>query len=85
MLLERVPKAIADILGACLTNLSESVCSECLCSKVKVRGKMVRKAGSVLGEAKEILTLVEKAKATCSLPEKKEGIDDWKGTRTMPA
>ena len=37
---------------------------------------MVRKAGSVLGEAQEILTLVEKAKATCALPKKKECKDD---------
>ena len=78
VLYERVRTAIADILGACLTNLPQAVCYECVCCKAEVREKTVRNVASVLGETEEILGLLEDAQATCSLPERKECIDDWR-------
>ena len=78
VLFKRVRKAIADILGACLTNLAKSVCHECLCSKGEGREKMVRNVASVLGETEQILGLLEDPQVTCSLPEKKEWKDNWR-------
>ena len=49
---------------------------ECVCCKAEVREKMVRNVASVLGETEQILGLLEDAQVTCSLPERKECVDD---------
>ncbi|CAA7403580.1 unnamed protein product [Spirodela intermedia] len=71
-------RVIANILGACLTNLSVAVSMECICCKVEVREKSVREAAHILGEAEEVLTLLGDPEVARFWPEERQYIDNWR-------
>ncbi|XP_068651022.1 uncharacterized protein [Aristolochia californica] len=49
---------IADIFGACLTNLPRVISMECICSRIEVREASVREAAYLLGKTEKILKKV---------------------------
>ncbi|XP_068635462.1 uncharacterized protein [Aristolochia californica] len=49
---------MADIFGACLTNLPIVISMECFCSTIEVREASVREAVYLLGETEKILEIV---------------------------
>ncbi|CAA7391593.1 unnamed protein product [Spirodela intermedia] len=52
-------ETIADVLGACLTNLPRVVLMECICSGEEEREEGVREAALLLGESRELLRFLE--------------------------
>ncbi|CAA6666776.1 unnamed protein product [Spirodela intermedia] len=77
-LFSRLQRVIADILGACLTNLSVAVFMECFCNKGEVREKSVKEAAHILGEAEEVLTLLGRPEVARLFPEERRYIHDWR-------
>ena len=78
---QRIRKVIADILGACLTNLPQSLDMECYCNTVEVREMKVSNAARVLGEVEGVLRLLEEPSVVDLYPETKTYIDDWRRDR----
>ncbi|XP_078448184.1 uncharacterized protein LOC144716808 [Wolffia australiana] len=57
-------EAIADVIGACLTNLPRVVLMECMRGKTEYREEGARQAAVLFGEAKEVLRFLrERAEA----------------------
>ncbi|KAF7137301.1 hypothetical protein RHSIM_Rhsim07G0176400 [Rhododendron simsii] len=64
-LFEQLSVMIADIFGACLSNLSRVVIRKCYCSAIEEREKSVRQAARLLGEIEEILEILGNKQLTC--------------------
>ncbi|KAI8547811.1 hypothetical protein RHMOL_Rhmol07G0224700 [Rhododendron molle] len=64
-LFEQLSVMIADIFGACLSNLSSVVIRKCYCSAIEEREKSVRRAARLLGEIEEILEILGNKQLTC--------------------
>eukprot|EP00268_Persea_americana_P045030 TRINITY_DN4569_c0_g2_i2.p1 TRINITY_DN4569_c0_g2~~TRINITY_DN4569_c0_g2_i2.p1 ORF type:complete len:679 (+),score=100.37 TRINITY_DN4569_c0_g2_i2:217-2253(+) len=70
---EWLQKTIADIVGACLTNLPKVIYMKCVCNSIEFREESVRDAAYLLGETEEILKKLEIG----PYPDDKEYIDSW--------
>ncbi|RWR78219.1 hypothetical protein CKAN_00674200 [Cinnamomum micranthum f. kanehirae] len=68
-----IQKKIADIVGACLTNLPRVIYMKCICCAMESKEESVRDAAYLLGETEEILIKLEIG----SYPNCKEHIDSW--------
>ena len=77
-LAEWVRLLIADILGACLTNLPQCVINACFCYKEEMRGNSVEDAARVLAEADEVLRLLIDPELAVLWPEERQQIGSWK-------
>ncbi|XP_058222557.1 uncharacterized protein LOC131332380 isoform X1 [Rhododendron vialii] len=62
---EQLSVMIADIFGACLSNLSSVVIRKCHCSAIEEREKSVRRAARLLGEIEEILEILGNKQLAC--------------------
>ncbi|XP_058106294.1 uncharacterized protein LOC131249500 [Magnolia sinica] len=69
---------IADILGACLTNLPRVISMECFCSSIEVREERVRDAAYLLGEARSILAILTEHEFPDLDRNKMANIDEWR-------
>uniref|UniRef100_A0A7N0U121 Uncharacterized protein n=1 Tax=Kalanchoe fedtschenkoi TaxID=63787 RepID=A0A7N0U121_KALFE len=78
ILFERLSVRIADILGACLTNLQHIISVECFRSNIEEREEGVRNAISLLGKAEKILKILDPKHLPCSAPCRMSScIDAW--------
>ncbi|XP_071704392.1 uncharacterized protein [Rutidosis leptorrhynchoides] len=58
-LFARLSSMISDILAACLTNLPQLIVMKCHTSRIDKREACVRAAAQLLGETKEIITILQ--------------------------
>ncbi|KAE9455912.1 hypothetical protein C3L33_12192, partial [Rhododendron williamsianum] len=78
-LFEHLCCMIADILGACLTNLPRVIIRKCYCSAIEERERSVREAACLLGEAEEILEFLRDHDVPPSLEgDRAASIDAWR-------
>ncbi|XP_059659043.1 uncharacterized protein LOC132305417 [Cornus florida] len=77
-LFDQLSIMIADILGACLTNLPCIITMKSFCSAIEEREKSVRHAAQLLGETEEILKILQQCELPCLNPDKVAYIDEWR-------
>ncbi|XP_059659042.1 uncharacterized protein LOC132305416 [Cornus florida] len=77
-LFEQLSIMIADILGACLTNLPRVITMECFSSAIEKREKSILHAAQLLGETEEILKILQQNELPSLNPDKKAYIDEWR-------
>ncbi|XP_057512135.1 uncharacterized protein LOC130794280 [Actinidia eriantha] len=80
-LFERLCAMIAEILGACLTNLPRVIPMECQRSTIEEREESVRCAIVLLGKAEKILEILDQELLSSSDPEQLACIDNWRSSR----
>ncbi|CAM8878554.1 unnamed protein product [Rhodiola kirilowii] len=68
ILFERLSIRIADIIGACLTNLQHIISVECFRSNIEEREEGVRNAISLLGKTEKILKFLDRKNLPSSAP-----------------
>ncbi|KAG9452352.1 hypothetical protein H6P81_005256 [Aristolochia fimbriata] len=68
---------IADIFGACLTNLRRVIPMECFCNTIEVREAKVREAAYLLGETEKMLEIIGQDKFSGLDTESMADIDKW--------
>ncbi|KAI8531062.1 hypothetical protein RHMOL_Rhmol11G0108300 [Rhododendron molle] len=76
-LFEQLSIMIADILGACLTNLPRVIALKCYCSAVEEREKSVRHAASLVGETEEIREILRCHQLPSLSVDRAAYIDEW--------
>lgn len=76
-LFEQLSIMIADILGACLTNLPRVIALKCYCSAIEEREKSVRHAASLVGETEEILEILRRHQLPSLSGDRAAYIDEW--------
>nr|GME03072.1 ATP-dependent RNA helicase [Ipomoea batatas]GME17453.1 ATP-dependent RNA helicase [Ipomoea batatas] len=69
---------IADILGACLTNLSKAITTKCSTVSIDKRGETVQHMARVIGETEEILKMLQKHQLPSLAPKQRSDIDEWR-------
>nr|GMC80723.1 uncharacterized protein LOC109189816 [Ipomoea batatas]GME08511.1 uncharacterized protein LOC109189816 [Ipomoea batatas] len=69
---------IADILAACLTNLSHLIATKCSCNAIEQREKNVCEAAILLGETENMLKHFKERQLTSIGPDHPLYIDDWR-------
>ncbi|KAH7836288.1 hypothetical protein Vadar_034340 [Vaccinium darrowii] len=77
-LFDQLSIMIADILGACLTNLPRVIVLKCYCSAIEEREKSVRHAASLLGETEEILEILRRRQLPNLSGDRAAYIDEWR-------
>lgn len=77
-LFEQLSIMIADILGACLTNLPRVIVLKCYSSAIEEREKSVRHAASLLGETEEILEILRRHQLPNLSGDRDAYIDEWR-------
>ncbi|KAH7833729.1 hypothetical protein Vadar_009127 [Vaccinium darrowii] len=77
-LFEQLSIMIADILGACLTNLPRVIVLKCYCNAIEEREKSVRHAASLLGETEEILQILRGHQPPNFSGDVAAYIDEWR-------
>lgn len=77
-LFEKLSIMIADILGACLTNLPRVIIRKCYCSAIEERDKSVRRAARLLGETEEILAILKQHELPSLSGDRAAYIDEWR-------
>lgn len=88
-LFDKLCTMIADITGACLTNLPRVITLKCFHSAIENREENVKVAASLLGETEEILKKVQRHEMPDLNPDQYAYIDEWrfsfkrKHTRTL--
>ncbi|KAH7833235.1 hypothetical protein Vadar_004295 [Vaccinium darrowii] len=77
-LFEQLSIMIADILGACLTNLPRVIVLKCYSCAIEEREKSVRHAASLLGETEEILEILRRHQLPNLSGDRAAYIDEWR-------
>ncbi|CAK9173204.1 unnamed protein product [Ilex paraguariensis] len=77
-LFEQLSVMIADILGACLSNLPRLITAKCYSSAIEKREKSVRDAARLLGETKEIIKIIRQHELPSLSPDQLAYIDEWR-------
>ncbi|CAL5437021.1 unnamed protein product [Camellia sinensis] len=77
-LFQRLSNMIADILGACLTNLPRVIPMDCHRSTIEEREESVRHAIVLLGKAHKILEMLDQQPLPSADPEQLASIDAWR-------
>lgn len=77
-LFEQLSIMIADILGACLLNLTRVIIKKCYRSTIEEREKSVSHAASLFGETEEILKILERKQLPCLSGDRAVYIDEWR-------
>lgn len=79
ILFEKLSIKIADIIGACLTNLQHIIPVECFRSSIEGREEGVRNAISLLGKTEKILKILDPKNLPCFAPcNTTSCIDAWR-------
>lgn len=76
-LFEQLSDIIADILGACLTNLPRAITTKCYCSAIEKREESVKQAARLLGETEEILKILQQHELPSLDPDQAAYLDEW--------
>ncbi|CAA2996430.1 Hypothetical predicted protein [Olea europaea subsp. europaea] len=69
---------IANIIGACLTNIPQVITMNFRCIALEKREKSVCRAARILGETEEILEVLQKHDLPDLTPDKLLNIDEWR-------
>ncbi|KAH0973989.1 hypothetical protein GBA52_015888 [Prunus armeniaca] len=77
-LFEALVVMISDIMGACITNLQQSMAIRCLNSKIEKREESVRDAVYILGKTEKIFSIVDKGIPSSLDHHQMENIDEWR-------
>ncbi|KAH7836919.1 hypothetical protein Vadar_007375 [Vaccinium darrowii] len=77
-LFEQLSIMIADILGACLSNLPHVIIRKCYCNAIEEREKSVKHATRLLGETEEILEILGRHQLPCLSGDRAAYIDEWR-------
>ncbi|XP_059659020.1 uncharacterized protein LOC132305394 [Cornus florida] len=77
-LFEQLSVMIADILGACLTNLPRVITMKCFCSAIEEREKSVQRAAQLLGETEETLEILQQREIPRLNPIQAANINEWR-------
>ncbi|KAH7867489.1 hypothetical protein Vadar_034175 [Vaccinium darrowii] len=77
-LFEQLSIMIADIVGACLTNLPLVIARKCYGSPIEEREKSVRHAASLLGETEEIMEILRSHPLPSLSGDLAAYIDEWR-------
>ncbi|CAK9173208.1 unnamed protein product [Ilex paraguariensis] len=77
-LFDQLSVMIADILGACLTNLPRFITTECYSSAIEKRGKSVGDAARLLGETEEIIKILQQHELPSLSHDQLAYIDEWR-------
>ncbi|KAI3468924.1 hypothetical protein Pfo_025587 [Paulownia fortunei] len=78
VMFERLSAMIADIMGACLTNLQHAISIKCHQSTIEQREECVRYAILLLGKSEKILEILSCQPRLSSDPEKMACINEWR-------
>lgn len=78
ILFHQLSVVIADILGACLTNLPRVITMHYYCSTIENREENVRLAANLLGETEEILKVIQRHETPVVSPDQVVYIDEWR-------
>ncbi|CAB4279580.1 unnamed protein product [Prunus armeniaca] len=65
-------------MGACITNLQQSMAIRCLNSKIEKREESVRDAVYILGKTEKIFSIVDKGIPSSLDHHQMENIDEWR-------
>ncbi|XP_058104534.1 uncharacterized protein LOC131248310 [Magnolia sinica] len=76
---------IADILGACLTNLPRVISIERRGDSIDEREKEIKDAASALGEVQDVFAILSKHKLPDLSPYEMADIDDWREALSRPS
>ncbi|KAH7836942.1 hypothetical protein Vadar_007676 [Vaccinium darrowii] len=77
-LFEQLSIMIADILGACLSNLPRVIIQKCYCGAIEEREKSVKHAARLLGETEDILEILGHHQLPCLSGDRAAYIDEWR-------
>ncbi|KAM7494095.1 hypothetical protein LguiB_028704 [Lonicera macranthoides] len=77
-LFEKLTVVIADILGACLTNLGHVMTMQCFCSAIEKREDSVRYAIFLLGKTEKVLKILERRPLPSTDWDQLAYIDYWR-------
>ncbi|CAK9181942.1 unnamed protein product [Ilex paraguariensis] len=77
-LFEQLSVIIADILGACLTNLPCIITRKCYSSAIEKREQSVRQAACLLGETEGILNIIQQHELPRFNADQGAYIDEWR-------
>ncbi|MCD9646795.1 hypothetical protein HAX54_036978 [Datura stramonium] len=78
IMFDRLSTMIADITGACLTNLQRVISMQCHHGTIEERAKGVRSAILLLGKAESVLEILRSQPLPSSAPDQLEKIDHWR-------
>ncbi|KAL2515321.1 hypothetical protein Fot_29292 [Forsythia ovata] len=76
-LFDQLSTMIADVLAACLTNLTRVITMKCHQNAIEEREKSVRQAALLLGETEEILQILQQHQRRSLNPAKSAYIEKW--------
>ncbi|XP_059657520.1 uncharacterized protein LOC132304041 [Cornus florida] len=79
-LFDQLSVMVADILGACLTNMPRVITTKCFCSAIEEREKSVQHAAHLLGETEEILEILQQRELPSLNPDQAADIDEWRAS-----
>ncbi|KAL3642344.1 hypothetical protein CASFOL_013159 [Castilleja foliolosa] len=71
---------IADILAACLTNLSNVITMKCHRNSIEEREESVRQAALLLGQTEEILAFLQQRELPFLATDKVDNIEKWRSS-----
>ncbi|KAJ8555620.1 hypothetical protein K7X08_013116 [Anisodus acutangulus] len=78
IMFDRLSTMIADITGACLTNLQRVISMQCHHGTIEERAEGVRSAILLLGKAECVLEILRSQPLPSSAPDQLEKIDQWR-------
>ncbi|CAN4077956.1 unnamed protein product [Withania somnifera] len=78
IMFDRLSRMIADITGACLTNLQRVISMQCHHGTIEERAAGVRSAVLLLGKAENILKILHSQPLPSSPPDQLAKIDHWR-------
>ncbi|XP_059657514.1 uncharacterized protein LOC132304038 isoform X2 [Cornus florida] len=79
-LFDQLSVMVADILGACLTNMPRVITTKCFCSAIEEREKNVQHAAHLLGETEEILEILQQRELPSLNPDQAADINEWRAS-----
>nr|XP_043623981.1 uncharacterized protein LOC122595635 [Erigeron canadensis] len=83
-LFERLSSIIADIMGACFTNLPRVIEMKCNSTKIEKRETSVQVAAQLLGETTQILNILQDCELPRLNPHELPFIDKWRTSLKQP-
>ncbi|XP_059659019.1 uncharacterized protein LOC132305393 [Cornus florida] len=79
-LFKQLSVMIADILGACLTNLPRVKIMKCFCSAIEKRENSVQRAAQLLGETEETIEILQQREIPSLNPIQAANINEWRAS-----
>ncbi|XP_051136643.1 uncharacterized protein LOC127255231 isoform X2 [Andrographis paniculata] len=77
-LFEQLSVTVADIMGACLTNMAHVITNKCRRNAIEERERSVRRAAFLLGETEDVIALVQQLELPFLALDRMATIEEWR-------